>query len=356
MYVERREVQTRRGFTLIELLVVIAIIAVLLGLLLPAVQKVREAANRLSCSNNLKQLGIALHGYHDAQGTFPPGMILSTLDVLDAETSGFAFLLPHLEQDNTFRLYHFEDAWWLPSNFTAVAVPVKVFFCPSNRTRGEMDLGAIGAQWGFTLPPKVATCDYAFCRGANGALHRDWSRIPLEVRGVFHIRPPGIPQAGIRLTDIQDGTSSTMAMGDAAGGTSTYPIRDLKQPNVLARDNSGQAVNIEQSWSAAGVTDSAHPWYGSILAVTAQLGLAADPRDEPMNRRPATPTVYGYDNAGDNRRGVDFISGFRSVHPGGCNFVFCDGGVRFVAATVPADVYRALSTYAGGEVLSSGAY
>ncbi len=344
----------RRGMTLIELLVVIAIIAVLVGLLLPAVQKVREAASRMSCQNNLKQLGLALHNYHSSHGAFPPGMVCTSSDLRDAEASGFTFLLPFLEQDNTHRLYHFDEPWWADDNFQAVETTVKVYLCPSNRSEGSIDLRLIAEQWSTTLPPFATSCDYAFCRGANGALNQDWTRIPATARGVFNIYRSA-NKAMLRLEDLTDGSSNTMALGDAAGGSPRYLARDLANPSQPAIDPlSGSPTPLDQSWGATGVGDASHALYGSVFAVTAQYGVSPDFRDEPMNRSPATPAVTGSDPRGDNLAGKDIISGFRSVHAGGCNFVFCDGSVHFLSQSIASDVYRGLSTYAGAEAPGAG--
>jgi prepilin-type N-terminal cleavage/methylation domain-containing protein/prepilin-type processing-associated H-X9-DG protein len=347
----------RRGMTLIELLVVMAILAVLVGLLLPAVQHAREAANLTACGNHLKQLGLALHSYHDANGSFPAGLTSSGFNICDAEASGFTHLLPHLEQDSIYRAYHFDVPWYATDNYEAVGLPAALLFCPSNRTQGWLVLAPIAAQWSTPLPPLAASCDFAFCRGANGGLHRDWTRVPQQVRGVFNIRPPDVTRPGLRLSDISDGASTTIAMGEAAGGSSNYAVRDLADPTQTVIDPiAAQPMLLEQSWGAAGVGDSSHPWYGSVFAVTAQYGLDPDPRDEPMNRSPGTPTVYSADPRGDGQSGRDFISGFRSLHTGGCNFLFCDGSVRFVASSIDPAVYRSLSTYAGGETISNTDY
>jgi prepilin-type N-terminal cleavage/methylation domain-containing protein/prepilin-type processing-associated H-X9-DG protein len=348
-----------RAFTLVELLVVIGIIAVLIGLLLPAVQQVRGAAARMNCANNMKQLGLALHNHHDSIGRLPGGVIVGG-DIQDGWGTGFTELLPFLEQQNLRALYRFDRPWFDEVNAVPVGMGVKVFYCPANRSAGGIDMGPIAAQWGCYLPPFAAGVDYAFNKGANAGLSLEPAKVPLAVRGPFGIairETDGTVTGCVRLTDVTDGTASTFALGEAAGGSTKFPVRDLDNPTRTVSDPfTGQPALLEQCWGATGFGDRAHPLYGSVLAVTAQFGLPPDVFDEPLNRTPGTPSIYGPDRSGFNREGRDWVSGFRSVHSGGANFVLCDGSVRWVRSTIAPAAYRALSTYAAGEVVPGDAW
>jgi prepilin-type processing-associated H-X9-DG protein len=359
--------------TLLELLVVLAILAVLMGLLLPAVQKVRAAASRMKCANNLKQFGLAMHGYHDAVGYLPPG-ITTWVNGEDAAHTGFTYMLPYLEQNAVFGQFDLQKQWYAQANYAPVAVELPLMYCPSNRTGGSMDLTAEIYAWGGAMPPRVGSTDYILCKGANAAIHQNAGLIPLACRGVFNVyadssNPDFTNLDGItiglvvRLTDITDGTSTTFAIGEGAGNNPRYLLREMTVGDRVVLGTgpatnpyTGGVIQPDQAWAAASVSGESHPWYTSVFGVTAQYGLGPDPRDEPMNNRLVTPAAYADtefsgDFTGDNRDGWAFLSGFRSMHPGGCNFLFCDGGVRWVSERIEPSVYRALSTYAGGEVV-----
>jgi prepilin-type processing-associated H-X9-DG protein/prepilin-type N-terminal cleavage/methylation domain-containing protein len=356
--------ESRTAFTLVELLVVIGIIAVLIGLLVPAVQKVREASARLACLSNMKQLGLALHGFHDANGFLPAGMV-TQLNVQDSFHTGFTTLLPYIEQDNVHRLYSYDSPWYDVANYEAVRHEVKIFYCPSNRVNGVMDLSPYVEQWGTPMPPIVGACDYVFCKGANAGLGADPSKIPPQARGLFNISQADYtvadgqfqwgptPQFRVRFANITDGLSSTFALGEAAGGNRWFLVADISNPSQPVTEPfvNGPAI-MDQAWSVASLGDTLHPWYAGIFGVTAQFGLPPNPGDEPMNRRPGMPTIIGSDASGYNLTGRDRVSGFRSLHPGGCNFLFADGSVRRIAEAIDPATYRALSTYAGNEVVS----
>jgi prepilin-type N-terminal cleavage/methylation domain-containing protein len=338
----------RRGFTLIELLVVIGVIGLLMALLLPALQRVRESAMRSLCGARLQQLGVALQNYHNDHNHFPAGVATTSNSLSNGDATGFTMLLPYLEQRNAYELYTFDQAWWEKVNHQAVAVELKVLYCPSNRDRGTMGLVEIGKEWGFSLPPLVGSTDYVFSKGATAVLQRDSSRFPQTVRGVFDVN------SSVSLSEMArlDGASSTILMGEGWGGNPQLRVRDRHVPTQAATDaKTGQPYLIEQAWGAGCTSSETHPYYGSVLAVTAQRGLPDDPMDEPMNppSRLISPTYDGGDVSFQNDTGLDRVSGFRSLHTGGCYFLFADGGVRFIKSSVTPAVYRALSTYAGNE-------
>lgn len=342
----------RIAMTLVELLVVLAIIGILIGLLLPAVQKVREAANRLKCQNNLKQLGLALHNHHDTNGSFPPGYTVSGTDNLEmGGFCGFVRLLPFLEQDNLFRNWDLNGKWYVPPNDALVSVEVKVFYCPSNRSGGRIDMSFLVPIAGRPLP-NPAACDYLLCKGANAALCEN-CQVPAAGRGAFDVN------TRTELGEITDGTSHTFAIGEGAGNNRRFGFRRFYQDTTPATGFApGQSQYIDQSWSQGpAATTELHSlglMGGSCLGITAVRGGQVDPFDEPMNRPLCLPSFdynQGCVNAGSAPNTYDTTAGFRSMHIGGSYFLFCDGSVRFVREGMAPDTYRAMSTIAGGEVV-----
>lgn len=184
----------QNGFTLVELLVVIAIIGILVGMLLPAVQQVREAARRTACANKIKQLGLALHNYESAFGHFPSGVVDDDDDLKDAIHSGFVYVLPYVEQQNLYDLYDLTTDWKSMENIELAMTRIDVFLCPSNESIVNQDGDVPGEP-----------VDYAFNKGSLSYLHNKGLR-----DGMFDVN------SKTTFASISDGASNTIMMGEAA--------------------------------------------------------------------------------------------------------------------------------------------
>jgi len=322
----------RTAFTLIELLVVIAIIATLIGLLLPAIQKAREAANRAKCQNNLKQLGLACLNYESANGVLPPaghgyGFGSGTRDPLLSNQSGLVFILQYLEQNalytswdqTTCSSYAYQGGnpnnvgIWLgnapgssgslgnPSaaNQTLAATPIKAYQCPSE-IGGNMTLA--GANYGVTLTATGVKTNYDFIVNLSGSTTCNWwaSLKASSSTGIYIYGENSMT----KMTDILDGTSNTLAMGET-----TYSVAD--------GNGNGWAF---RGWVTGGMDPS---WQGINIWGASGEGQLAQ-----------------YYSAG-------------SLHPGGANFVVADGSVHFVNQSTSAAVLGQLCTYRGGEVVGN---
>jgi prepilin-type N-terminal cleavage/methylation domain-containing protein/prepilin-type processing-associated H-X9-DG protein len=299
----------RGAFTLIELLVVIAIIAVLIGLLLPAVQKVREAASRSQCVNNLKQIGIALQAYHGIENCFPPGYVSGWDSNGDDTGPGWGWaakLLPHIEQENLFRAITFTQPIEASGNASARVTPVKTYLCPSDPTPRTFTAQGYNLSTGA---PTAAICDLA----AGNYL------------GVFGISEPGVDGEGVfyrnsrvGFKDITDGASQSLMVG-------------------------------ERSWKWGAVT-----WVGSVTgaALIPVPGSSAPPGVWNSSGMVLGHTFEGA--GGPGSLGTE-VNGFAGAHPAGTNFLFADGHVQLLSASLDHSIYKALSTIAGGEVIG-GSY
>ena len=327
----------RRGFTLIELLVVIAIIGVLVALLLPAVQAAREAARRIQCSNNLKQVGIALHNYHAAVGClpvgflYPTGPVPSTTSPLQYRWSALAQMTPYLEQANLFNALNFDfpvgykpaggpSPFWpfYPANTTAMSTTVASFLCPSD--------GAPSPMAGS------GPVNYAFCSG-SGIGGGDAT----GADGAFILGP------AMSVAGLTDGSSNTVAasellLGLAGPYSQTTPLPIPSPPSrAMARMAAGPLTDEDCAGAPSGwlLNKGASWWDGNYLN-----------------------TLYNHHETLNSER-YDCITyhnpgwkAARSLHPGGVNVLFCDGHTTFIRDGVASSTWRAIDTRAGGEVVS----
>jgi prepilin-type processing-associated H-X9-DG protein len=316
---------------LIELLVAIAIIAVLIALLLPAVQAAREAARRVQCTNNLKQIGIGLHAYHDALGAFPMGYVARGRFVDGATDTdpgwGWAtMILPQLEQGPLFNAANFRLSVAAPENATVIGTPLLTFVCPSDPTHGPFPVTDPSGN----VLAIAAPSSYAACVGGNETDTATGINDDALGRGVFY------RGSRVRVADITDGTSQTIAV-------------------------------VERAWSKANGI-----WAGAVPNGTIRRGLQNSCPTTGALFYPAATLVQAHchliNTNADPDGGLDDCS---SLHPGGAELLFADGSVHFLkniladggvradgsSIYTPAEVvFQALATRAGGEVISADSY
>jgi prepilin-type N-terminal cleavage/methylation domain-containing protein len=340
----------RRGFTLIELLVVIAIIAILIGLLVPAVQKVREAAARIQCANNLKQLALACHSYHDGRKQLPYGR---KFDNWDSYTWS-ELVLPYIEQNNVYKGYAFINVldWqqFYPGSNGPIGnnaaqrqarhTVIPTFLCPSDSGPNTNEIG--------TTDYGMVRGNYRACTGSGDMYgsRTDATAGPWGV-GVFGVVPfqttdpagrifntTGPKTAGVKLTAITDGTSNTVLLSEALSPETSAgwggPIGSILYGNM-----------------------------GGGLFTTTITPNSTSP-DRPIGPCPQNQGITSYlapcvslgGNAWWTRSAVGAYVGARSQHTGGVNMALADASVRFIADSIDLTTWRAMGTRANGETVS----
>ncbi|MFL5242938.1 MAG: DUF1559 domain-containing protein [Gemmataceae bacterium] len=330
----------RPAFTLIELLVVIAIISILIGLLVPAVQKVRESANRIQCTNNLKQIGLALHNYHGTLNKFPPGYVDGNTDPNSTPDNdvgpgwGWAtFLLPYIEQDNLYRQIDLTQGVQFGANAQAALQPIKIYQCPSDNLVKPFGV------YDSTFSQPIATVAFANYVGNNGWIEcfNGAGGNPGEAGNDG--LPGGSGSAGVglfwrnsttRIADLTDGMSNTIIVGERSSN------------------------HAPCTWTAA-VPGARCPAWMATQPFTAPFSPPPGPAYD--NADFGEALVLGHGNA-SHLPSADFPifdpDTFYSKHAGnGANFLFGDGSVHFLTSSIQPFTYQYLCTIAGGETFPS---
>jgi prepilin-type N-terminal cleavage/methylation domain-containing protein len=299
----------RAAFTLIELLVVIAIIAILIALLVPAVQKVREAAARTQCQNNMKQIGIGLHGHHDTFKVFPPGaadVALPKIGVPAGVMHGWSvFILPFVEQDSLRKQYRLDLDWRAPGNAAAVASRIPIFFCPTSGDQQRIDT--------FNSAPftniRASISDYAPVNGVDGT--------PLVNQNLIQAAPSyhGVMRVNFLATfaDIKDGSSNTMLIAEDAGRPQRWRSTG---PLSGGRRSGGGWADSEAEYILHGFTPDGA----------------------------TSPGLCAINCTNDNE--------IFAFHPAGAHCLFGDGSVRLVGSAASIRTVAAMITRMGNEVIS----
>jgi prepilin-type N-terminal cleavage/methylation domain-containing protein/prepilin-type processing-associated H-X9-DG protein len=353
----------RNGFTLIELLVVIAIIAVLIALLLPAVQAAREAARRMQCVNNLKQIGLACHNYESTNGAFPPANIMSGSWGVSIKPpaagwtnnfSALAKVLPYMEQSNSYNAmnYLFKDSD--VTNSTICGTLVKAFVCPSDpNTQSFNDGGTVfgGSNYG--------SCDgdwyvFSFAKGAPASA--TWAGMPSRTAFAVNMARS--------LSNFVDGTSGTLLFSELKTFDNRLKCTGLSVNNPLSIPDPNGPIPADYSGAGCSFGNTMHTrWTNG--GVYHSGFTTAWPPNKVTTYNNTTPLTTGISaslgivdtdiiNVNENDGGPTFGAfTSRSFHSGGVNSLFGDGSVKFIKTSISGAVWRSLGSVAGGEVVSS---